>query len=86
MSALEIDLDLLRQFEKGLDPRFPERNRIRTRVLGYGEISTVLEIGDSTQVTVKGLVAGDYAFAVTAVDMAGNESDFSEPLLVTVGP
>ena len=45
MSGLEIDLDLLRQFETGLDPRFPERNTIPTRVLGYGEISTVLEIG-----------------------------------------
>ena len=30
--------------------------------------------------------AGDWAFAVTAVDMAGNESDFSEPLTVEVGP
>ena len=53
---------------------------------GSAADSTVLEIGDSTQVTVNGLVAGDYAFAVTAVDMAGNESDFSEPLLATVGP
>ena len=32
------------------------------------------------------LAAGDWAFAVTAVDMAGNESDFSEPLTVEVGP
>jgi hypothetical protein len=45
VSAFKIDLELLRQFEKGLNPRFPERSEIPTRVLGYGEISTVLEIG-----------------------------------------
>lgn len=45
MSNLEINLDLLNRFEKGLDPKFPERSQIPARVLGYGEISTVLEIG-----------------------------------------
>lgn len=45
MSDLKINAELLRAFERELDPRFPERNRIPTRVLGYGEISTVLEIG-----------------------------------------
>ncbi len=45
MPQLKINTDLLREFEAGLDPRFPEKNRIPTRVLGYGEISTVLEIG-----------------------------------------
>lgn len=39
-----IDINLLKQFEHQLDPRFPEKN---AKVLGYGEISTVLEIGNS---------------------------------------
>lgn len=37
---------MTKEFEKNLDPRFPEKNKIPARVLGYGEISTVLEIGD----------------------------------------
>ena len=40
----KINLDLLREFERGLDPRSPGNSRIPARVLGYGEISTVLEI------------------------------------------
>ena len=49
MSGLRINLNFLRQFEEALDPRFPERSEIPTRVLGYGEISTVLEIGSGTE-------------------------------------
>jgi len=45
MPDLHINHELLKQFEHGLDPKFPERNAIPTKVLGYGEISTVLEIG-----------------------------------------
>jgi len=45
MSLPKVDVGLLTEFEKGLDPRFPERSRIPARVLGYGEISTVLELG-----------------------------------------
>ena len=39
-----IDLNLLGEFEQGLNVRRPEKSRIPARVLGYGEISTVLEI------------------------------------------
>ena len=49
MSGLRINLDLLRRFEEGLDPRFPERSEIAAKVLGYGEISTVLEIGTGSK-------------------------------------
>ncbi|MFA5785991.1 MAG: DUF6206 family protein [Actinomycetota bacterium] len=42
---MELDVGLLSEFERCLDPRHPERGRIPTWVLGYGEISTVLEIG-----------------------------------------
>jgi len=40
----QIDLGRLQEFERGLDPLSPESSRIPARVLGYGEISTVLEI------------------------------------------
>lgn len=46
---LPIDHDLLQSFERYLDPQHPERSRIPARVLGYGEISTVFEIGDAIQ-------------------------------------
>jgi hypothetical protein len=42
--GFDIDLELLRAFEEGLNPRRPERSVIAPRVLGYGEISTVLAI------------------------------------------
>jgi hypothetical protein len=35
---------------------------------------------------VTDLEAGSYLFAVTALDIDGNESDFSDPLPVEVGP
>lgn len=39
-----VDLELLQEFEQGLDPAHPERSRIPAQVLGYGEISTVFAI------------------------------------------
>lgn len=50
---LPIDLDLLRDFENHLDPLRPEQGAIPARVLGYGEISTVFEIGASPDVAYK---------------------------------
>jgi len=47
---------------------------------------TMIELGAETGVTVSGLLAGDYLFAVTALDTLGNESDLSDPLPVEVGP
>ena len=44
MSLSEAQLSLLQEFERGLDPRQPERSRIPATVLGYGEISTVFAI------------------------------------------
>jgi len=46
MSHLKIDKDLLERFERGLDPRNPEKNEVPTTVLGYGEMSTVFSIGE----------------------------------------
>lgn len=53
MSALNIDCALLEQFEAGLDPRHPEKGDIPARVIGYGEISTVLQIGTSDNLAYK---------------------------------
>ncbi|MGB5526180.1 MAG: fibronectin type III domain-containing protein [Gemmatimonadota bacterium] len=47
---------------------------------------TMIELGAETGVTVSGLLAGDYLFAVTALDTLGNESELSDPLPVEVGP
>lgn len=46
---LQIDPALLRAFESQLDPRHPEASAIPARVLGYGEISTVFELGGPGQ-------------------------------------
>ncbi len=46
MTEWAIDIDLLERFERGLEPARPERSVIPAAVLGYGEISTVLAIGD----------------------------------------
>jgi hypothetical protein len=44
MSLSQTGLALLQDFERGLDPRYPERSEIPAVVLGYGEISTVFAI------------------------------------------
>jgi Family of unknown function (DUF6206) len=43
-SNLQVDPELVKRFEQSLDPRHPEKCVFLTRVLGYGEISTVLDI------------------------------------------
>jgi hypothetical protein len=45
ISLSQAELELLEEFEQGLDPRWPERSEIPAEVLGYGEISTVFAIG-----------------------------------------
>jgi hypothetical protein len=44
-----IDLDLLERFENGLDPGNPNKSAIPARIIGYGEISTIFEIQDKSQ-------------------------------------
>jgi len=41
---MNIDVNLLKEFESQLEPSRPEASKIPARVLGYGEISTVFEI------------------------------------------
>jgi len=49
MIADRIDLELLKRFERGLDPRNPHKSVIPAQIIGYGEISTIFEIPGSTQ-------------------------------------
>ncbi|MEA3487011.1 MAG: DUF6206 family protein, partial [Thermodesulfobacteriota bacterium] len=39
-----INIQLLNDFEKGLDPQYPERSKIPATIIGYGEMSTIFEI------------------------------------------
>jgi hypothetical protein len=45
---VQVDIELLKEFEKGLDPEHPEKSKIPAQVLGYGEISTIFEIESET--------------------------------------
>jgi hypothetical protein len=50
-----------------------------------GPRATMIEVGDVTQYTVDNLAAGMHYFAVTALDVGGNESLPSGELQVEVG-
>jgi hypothetical protein len=41
---MNIDEQLLKKFEEGLDPQHPENSRIKAEVRGYGEISSIFSI------------------------------------------
>jgi hypothetical protein len=53
MTSPEINLQLIESFEQGLDPRHPESSKVPARVLGFGEISTVLQIGSDSALAYK---------------------------------
>jgi len=50
---LEIDRTLVADFEAGLNPQALKKSRIPATILGYGEISIILQIGDNTDVAFK---------------------------------
>ncbi len=50
---MEINRELVAEFEAGLHPQDPEKSRIPARVLGYGEISIILQIGNNPDVAYK---------------------------------
>ncbi len=41
---MKIDIDLLKEFERTIDTKEPEKGEIPIKILGYGEISLVFEI------------------------------------------
>jgi len=43
---MQVDIDLLKKFEKNIDTIHPEKGNISIKILGYGEISLVFEILD----------------------------------------
>jgi hypothetical protein len=45
---MKIDTDFLYEFERGLNPQKLERSRVPAVTLGFGEISTIFQIGDHT--------------------------------------
>jgi len=51
---MKIDIDLLKEFEKTIDTKQPEKGEIPIKILGYGEISLVFEIvGDPGHLAYK---------------------------------
>ncbi len=40
----EVDEEVLRKFEEGINTRYPEKSKMPARIIGYGEISTVFLI------------------------------------------
>lgn len=45
--TLNFNANILIEFENNLDPNKPDKCKIPARILGFGEISTVLEIGEN---------------------------------------
>ncbi len=52
MSEININHELVEEFEAGLNPKHPEKNAVPTKVLGYGEMSTTLEIGQGVDTSL----------------------------------
>ena len=50
-----VSAAFLERFEQGLDPQRPEASRIPARILGYGEISSILAIRGLEGVALKRL-------------------------------
>ncbi|MBC8192310.1 MAG: hypothetical protein ISR87_09295 [Candidatus Marinimicrobia bacterium] len=48
-----LDQEILQQFENGLNPRDPTSSKIPCKILGYGEISCVLQVNNDTEVAAK---------------------------------
>jgi hypothetical protein len=49
MTGMKINHEILNKFERGLDPRHLEKSQVPVRVMGYGEISTVLDINSGEE-------------------------------------
>ena len=50
---MKIDHDLLRKFEAGLDPQNLKNSSVPAVILGFGEISTVFQIGECADTAYK---------------------------------
>ena len=63
---MNINIDLLNQFENQLDPLHPEKSAIPAEVLGYGEISSIFRIEQQGAVAFKRLPIFDTTAAAEA--------------------
>jgi len=52
---MQLDYELLKRFENGLDPQNLNASTVKAKVVGYGEMSTVFEIDDHPSVVFKRL-------------------------------
>lgn len=50
---MNVDVELLRRFEAGLNPQDIEDSPIPATILGFGEISAIFQIGDNREVAFK---------------------------------
>ncbi len=50
---MDIDKDLLYRFENGLDPQNIKNSSVPASVIGFGEISTIFQIADNSDVAFK---------------------------------
>ena len=50
---MDIDKDLLYRFENGLDPQNIKASSVPASVIGFGEISTIFQVGDNADVAFK---------------------------------
>jgi len=50
---LKLDREILQEFERGLNPQNPLASTIPCQILGYGEISTVLQINEDVTIAAK---------------------------------
>lgn len=84
-NGFEINFDLLREFERGLNILTPEKSCIPCRVLGYGEISTVFEIQAET---LRGLACKRMAVFETPAELSqylGTYREYNRLLEVEIG-
>jgi hypothetical protein len=82
---VQVDIELLKEFERGLDPAHPEKSKIPARVLGYGEISTIFEIQAET---TKNLACKRMPIFKTKEEVAEYETlygDYNEVLQKDIG-
>jgi len=52
---MDIDGKLLIEFESGLNPQHLEQSLIPARLIGFGEISAIFQIGDMSNTAFKRL-------------------------------
>ncbi len=50
---MQLDYELLKRFEAGLDPQNLSASAVKAKVIGYGEMSTVFQIDDLPDVVLK---------------------------------